>query len=71
MAGTYGGPTEAPFVVQRGTLFMLFVCTNEPYNDTAVYVSAEPFHWDRETYDETHSIPLAGLENRCSHLQLG
>lgn len=46
-SGTYGGPTESPFVVKREGRFHLFLCTNEPYNDTAVYVSDDPFHWDR------------------------
>jgi len=44
--GTYGGPTESPFVVRRGDRFYLFVCTNDPYNDTAVYESRNPFRWD-------------------------
>ncbi len=43
--GTYGGPTESPYVVARDGLYYLFVCTNEPYNDTAVYVSNSPFDW--------------------------
>lgn len=44
--GTFGGPTESPFVVQRGGKYYLFVCTNTPYDDTAVYESDSPFHWD-------------------------
>lgn len=46
VVGTYGGPTESPFVVVRGGKFYLFVCTNDPYNTTAVYESDDPFHWD-------------------------
>jgi hypothetical protein len=47
-AGTSGGPTESPFVVERGGKFYLFVCTNTPYNDTAVYESTSPFEWSPE-----------------------
>lgn len=43
--GTYGGPTESPFVVARKGKYYLFVCTNRPYDDTAVYVSGNPFSW--------------------------
>jgi beta-fructofuranosidase len=44
--GTYGGPTESPFVVARNEKYYLFVCTNHGYNETAVYESDSPFHWD-------------------------
>lgn len=44
--GTFGGPTESPFVVARNNRYYLFLCTNEPYNNTAVYVSDSPFHWN-------------------------
>jgi sucrose-6-phosphate hydrolase SacC (GH32 family) len=44
--GTYGGPTESPFVVNRDGKFFLFVCTNTPYSNTAVYKSDDPFHWE-------------------------
>jgi hypothetical protein len=46
--GTFGGPTESPFVVVRNNRYYLFVCTNDPYNDSAVYVSDSPFHWNPE-----------------------
>jgi predicted GH43/DUF377 family glycosyl hydrolase len=46
--GTYGGPTESPFVVRRNGSFYLFVCTNEPYNDSAVYESDNPWNWSFE-----------------------
>jgi len=45
-AGTYGGPTESPFVVARAGGFYLFLCTNAPYNQTAVYRSDDPIAWD-------------------------
>jgi GH43 family beta-xylosidase len=44
--GTYGGPTESPFVVERDGKYFLFVCTNHGYNETAVYESQTPLHWD-------------------------
>jgi beta-fructofuranosidase len=44
--GTFGGPTESPFVVARSGKYYLFVCTNHGYNETAVYQSKDPFHWD-------------------------
>lgn len=43
--GTYGGPTESPFVIRRGEAWLLFVCTNRGYSETAVYRSASPFEW--------------------------
>lgn len=46
--GTYGGPTESPFVVSRNDKCYLFVCSNHGYNETAVYESETPFHWDAE-----------------------
>lgn len=42
-AGTFGGPTESPFVVQRGSSYYLFVCDNDW---TDVYLSMNPFHWE-------------------------
>ena len=50
--GTYGGSTESPFVVRRADKFYLFVNHSETwgiYNDTAVYSSDDPFHWQRES----------------------
>jgi len=44
--GTYGGPTESPFVVPRNGKYYLFVCTNDPYNTSAVYESASPYAWN-------------------------
>jgi hypothetical protein len=42
-AGSFGGPTESPFVVRRGDHYYLFVCDNEW---TDVYLSNDPFHWE-------------------------
>jgi len=44
-AGSFGGPTESPFVVRRGRHYYLFVCDNDWTN---VYLSRDPFHWDIE-----------------------
>ena len=41
--GTFGGPTESPFVVRRGQSFYLFVCDGGTIN---VYLSKDPFQWD-------------------------
>ena len=41
--GTFGGPTESPFVVRRGENFYLFICDNDWIN---VFVSHDPFQWD-------------------------
>jgi GH43 family beta-xylosidase len=46
--GTYGGPTESPFVVSRSGKYFLFVCSNHAYNETTVYESEAPFHWAAE-----------------------
>src|SRR6185503_10886868 len=45
-AGSFGGPTESPFVVRRGNQYYLFVCDNEW---TDVYLSRDPFHWEYES----------------------
>jgi hypothetical protein len=42
-AGSFGGPTESPFIVKRGNSYYLFVCDNEW---TDVYVSHDPLHWE-------------------------
>ena len=46
--GTFGGPTESPFVVARDGRYYLFVCTNEPYDDTAVYESDSPWSFSAD-----------------------
>lgn len=53
--GTFGGPTESPFVVCRNNKFYLFVCTNNPYDNTAVYESYTPYHW--ETLNRVADFP--------------
>jgi arabinan endo-1,5-alpha-L-arabinosidase len=44
--GTYGGPTESPFIVRRGKSFYLFTGPRPSYNGTDVFVSSDPFRWE-------------------------
>lgn len=46
--GTFGGPTESPFVVRRGEKYYLFVGPRPDYNGTDVFVSDDPLHWSIE-----------------------
>ncbi len=41
-AGTFGGPTESPFVINRDGWWYLFVCCEPGYRDTRVYRSKDP-----------------------------
>src|SRR5262245_22380414 len=43
--GTFGGPTESPFVVERAGWWYLFVCCDSSYTDTRVYRSNNPLHF--------------------------
>jgi arabinan endo-1,5-alpha-L-arabinosidase len=45
-SGTYGGPTESPFVVRRGTNYYLFVGPRPDYDGTDVFVSTSPYNWN-------------------------
>lgn len=47
-SGTFGGPTESPFVVKRGELYYLFAGPAGGYIGTPVYVSRDPFHFDAQ-----------------------
>ncbi|HEU5125832.1 MAG TPA: family 43 glycosylhydrolase [Verrucomicrobiae bacterium] len=44
--GTWGGPTESPFVVHRGKFYYLFIGPRDNYDSTHVFASEDPFHWD-------------------------
>ncbi|MBU0646780.1 glycosyl hydrolase family 32 [Patescibacteria group bacterium] len=44
--GTFGGPTESPFVVRRGKSYYLFIGPRPDYVGTDVFVSNTPYHWD-------------------------
>jgi hypothetical protein len=46
--GTFGGPTESPFVVQRGDKFYLFIGPRGGYDGTDVFVSDSPYEWKVE-----------------------
>lgn len=46
--GTWGGPTESPFVVQRGEYYYLFIGPRDDYDSTHVFLSEDPFHWSAE-----------------------
>jgi hypothetical protein len=41
--GTFGGPTESPFVVRRGKSYYLFACDGGTIN---VYLSQDPVRWE-------------------------
>jgi beta-fructofuranosidase len=41
--GTFGGPTESPFVVRRGKSYYLFACDGGTIN---VYLSKDPLRWE-------------------------
>ncbi len=45
--GAFGGPTESPFVVQRGPAYYLFVTDDEIVH---VYASRDPFSWSVEDH---------------------
>lgn len=43
--GTFGGPTESPFVIRRGDSYYLFVCDGGHID---VYLSTNPFHFEEK-----------------------
>lgn len=51
--GTFGGPTESPFVVRHGRWWYLFVCCDGGYEVTKVYRSADPFHFTTDQHAGT------------------
>lgn len=60
VSGTYGGPTESPFVVRRGDWYYLVCGSWKSYSDTRVFRSRDPFHWKRD--DEVGVIPSHAAE---------
>jgi arabinan endo-1,5-alpha-L-arabinosidase len=58
--GTYGGPTESPFVVRRGKSFYLFVGPRPEYDGTDVFASHDPFSW--KTADKVGHFPAHAAE---------
>ncbi len=58
--GTYGGPTESPFVVRRGDKYYLFIGPQGGYDGTDVFVSNDPFDWRIE--NKVGHIPAHAAE---------
>lgn len=57
--GTFGGPTESPFVVRYGDHFYLFIGPDGDYRTTKVYRSPNPTHWE---YKPIYSFPSHAAE---------
>jgi hypothetical protein len=62
--GSWGGPTESPFVVQRDGRWFLFVCTNRDYVETAVYESDTPTRWSPDSRVATFPAHAAEVVSR-------
>ena len=46
-SGTFGGPTESPFVQRHGRHWYLFICCTSGYRDTRVLRSPNPLKFDK------------------------
>lgn len=46
VSGTFGGPTESPFVVRTARGWILFVCESTQYDRTLAYFSTDPLHFE-------------------------
>ncbi|MFC2085155.1 glycosyl hydrolase family 32 [Bacteroidota bacterium] len=60
--GTYGGPTESPFIVQRGEKYYLFIGPRGGYDGTDVFLSDDPLNWNAENkvgHIESHAAEVA------------
>ena len=68
VSGTYGGPAESPFVVYEGGYYFLFIGSRNSYNDTHVFVSENPFHFEYENEVgcvESHALEVVtGLDGK-------
>lgn len=58
--GTFGGPTESPFVVRYGDHFYLFVGPDGGYHATKVYRSPNPYGWSHA--DQIYGFPSHAAE---------
>ncbi|MGV3614032.1 MAG: hypothetical protein ACO1SV_01735 [Fimbriimonas sp.] len=58
--GTFGGPTESPFVVRYGDHFYLFVGPDGGYHATKVYRSPNPYGWNHA--DQIYGFPSHAAE---------
>lgn len=65
-SGTFGGPTESPFVVRRGAFYYLFIGPRPGYVGTDVFRSTDPFHWsieDKVGHIEAHAAEVVRDED--------
>jgi len=58
--GTFGGPTESPFVVHYGDHFYLFCGPDGDYHATKVYRSPNPYGWSYA--DQIYGFPAHAAE---------
>jgi beta-fructofuranosidase len=58
--GTFGGPTESPFVVKYGDHFYLFCGPDGSYRTTKVYRSPNPYAWSHA--EQIYSFPSHAAE---------
>jgi len=64
--GTYGGPTESPFVVRRGRYYYLFIGPRGGYVGTDIYRSTDPFEWtpaDKVAHFNSHAAEVVRDEH--------
>lgn len=62
VSGTYGGPTESPFVTRAGEGWILFVCESTQYDRTLAYFSNDPLH-----FEDAHQIDV-DLDEHCAEI---
>lgn len=58
--GSFGGPTESPFVVKYGDHYYLFCGPDGDYRRTVVYRSSNPYYW--EYSKQIYSFPSHAAE---------
>jgi arabinan endo-1,5-alpha-L-arabinosidase len=59
--GTFGGPTESPFVVQRGKFYYLFIGPRGDYVGTDIFRSQNPLQWklaDKVGHIKSHAAEV-------------
>src|SRR5699024_4322130 len=61
-SGTYGGPTESPFVVRAGGHWILFVCESGEYDRTLAYLSRA-----RLAFEDSGRTDV-GLDGHCAEI---
>ncbi|WP_158239451.1 glycosyl hydrolase family 32 [Brachybacterium sp. UMB0905] len=60
--GTYGGPTESPFVITVDGGYILFVCESTEYDRTLAYFSTDPLRFERSALIEVD------LDEHCAEI---